>query len=64
MTKEEFLALASQKWEELSEKQEKMESFYDYEKNFDELWTDLGRQVLEGSLEGPFVNGSSKKKHI
>lgn len=64
MTKEEFLVLASQKWEELSENQEKMESFYDYEKNFDALWTDLGRQVLEGSLEGPSVNESSKKKHI
>lgn len=50
MTKEEFLALAGQKWEKIQAKKEGETSFYDYEKAFDELWTEFGRQTLEGSL--------------
>ena len=46
MTKDEFLAIATEKYEALQKLNEQT-SFYDYERGFDELWTDLGRQVLE-----------------
>lgn len=49
MTKEEFLTIASEKYEAL-EKLNEQTSFYDYEKSFDELWIDLGRQVLESNI--------------
>lgn len=49
MTKEEFLAIATEKYEALQKLNEKA-SFYDYERSFDELWTDLGRQVLESNI--------------
>jgi hypothetical protein len=49
MTKEEFLAIASEKYEAIGKLNEEP-SFYDYEKGFDELWTELGRQVLESNI--------------
>ena len=49
MTEEEFVALARSQWQALnSVKEEK--NFYDYEKKFDEVWTNLGQQVLEKSI--------------
>ena len=63
MTKEEFLALAEQKWEAIQKKQEGKPSFYDYEKSFDDLWTEFGRQTLEGSL-GKKGKDRRKKKSI
>jgi hypothetical protein len=59
MTKDEFLALASEKYESLRKLNEHP-SFYDYEKAFDELWTDLGRQVLESNI-GKVPNDHRKK---
>ncbi len=49
MTKAEYIALAEQKYQALQQLKNKP-TFYDYEKSFDELWQDLGRQVLEKSL--------------
>lgn len=49
MTKEEYLKLAAQKFEELK-KLEDSENLYDYEKSFDEIWRNLGKQVLNKSL--------------
>ena len=49
MTKEEFLALAEQQWEQFSELK-KEEDFYTYEKEFDRLWVEYGRQALERSI--------------
>lgn len=49
MTKAEYLALAEQKYQELQSLKSKP-TFYDYEKSFDEIWQDLGRQVLEKNL--------------
>lgn len=49
MTKDEFLALALEKYEALQKLNEQT-SFYDYERGFDELWTDLGRKVLETNI--------------
>lgn len=59
MTKEEYLALATEKFEELQSLKNK-ETFYEYEKKFDEIWTDLGRQVLERNLSD--VPGDRRKK--
>jgi hypothetical protein len=59
MTKEEYLALASEKYEAL-EKLNTNLNFYDYEKTFDELWTALGRSVLERNI-GKIPNDHRKK---
>ena len=49
LTKEEYLALAEAKYQDLQELRSKA-TFYDYEKSFVGLWQDLGRQVVEKSL--------------
>ncbi len=49
MTKEEYLKLAEKKWKELHELR-KAENFYDYEKEFDRIWVELGKEVLERSI--------------
>lgn len=49
MSKEEFLALAALKYEDLSKLNE-IKDFYTYEKGFDQIWTDLGKQVLEKNI--------------
>ena len=49
MTKDEFLAIAIEKYEDLKKLNDQA-SFYDYERGFDELWTELGRQVLEANI--------------
>jgi len=49
IAKNEFLKLAEAKYEEI-QKLEGTPSFYDYEKGFDEIWTELGRKVFEQSI--------------
>lgn len=49
MSKKDFLALAEQKYHDLQQLKEKP-TLYDYEKSFDEIWQELGRQVLEKNL--------------
>jgi hypothetical protein len=49
MTEAEFLALAKAKYDSLQTLKDSP-NFYDYEKSFDEIWTDLGRQVLEKNI--------------
>ena len=49
MSKEEYLALAEQKNKELQSLKMKP-TFYDYEQSFEQIWLDLGRQVLEKNL--------------
>jgi hypothetical protein len=48
-TKEEFLKLAETKYEEIA-KLKGTPSFYDYEKAFDEIWTEFGRKAFEQSI--------------
>jgi hypothetical protein len=60
MTEEEYLSLAKQKYQELQALKNK-KTFYDYEKTFDEIWTDLGRQVLEKNLSDVPVDRRKKK---
>lgn len=49
MTKEECMALAEAKYQELQDLKSKP-AFYDYEKSFVAIWQNLDRQVLEKSL--------------
>ena len=60
MTKDEYIALAAQKYEDLQQLKSKP-TFYDYEKSFDEIWQDLGRQVLEKSLSDVPADRRKKK---
>jgi hypothetical protein len=60
MTKDEYLSLAETKWKEL-EQLKTLGNFYDYEKRFSEIWVELGRAVLEGSIGEVPVDRRKKK---
>lgn len=60
MTKEEFLALAAKRYDEL-QALNKLDNFYDYEKEFVNIWRNLGREVLEKNL-GDVPQDKRKKK--
>lgn len=60
MTESEFVALALSKYEALNSLDNSAD-FYEHEKNFDQIWTDLGGQVLESSL-GEVPASARKKK--
>ena len=49
MNKEEFLKLAEAKYEEINALKE-APTFFDYERGFAEIWTELGRQVIQTEL--------------
>lgn len=59
MTKADYMALAEARFEQLTNL-EKQPDFYAYEKEFDTIWTELGRAVLEQSI-GPIPNDKRKK---
>jgi hypothetical protein len=59
-TEEEYVALARHKYSELKALRSKP-TFYDYEKSFEEIWLDLGRQVLEKSLSQVPTDRRKKK---
>ena len=56
------MAIAIQKYEALQKLNEQT-SFYDYERGFDELWTDLGRQVLEANIGKVPINHRKKTSY-
>jgi hypothetical protein len=60
MTKAEYLELASQEWETINALQSET-SFYEYEKTFDLIWTNLGQRVLERSISEPIKDRRKKK---
>jgi len=60
MTKEEFLLLAGERYDNL-QSLNKLDSFYDYEKEFVGLWQQFGKQVLEKNI-GTVPNDRRKKK--
>lgn len=49
MTREEFHQLAGKRYNKL-QSLNKINNFYDYEKEFEHIWKDLGRAVLESNL--------------
>ena len=59
MTKEEFLQLAEARYEALKGLK-RHDNFYDYEKEFDKIWVELGRDVLQQSLEEGTETGKKK----
>ncbi len=61
MTEEEYITLARQKYQDLQDLKSKP-TFYDYEKSFDEIWQDLGRQVLEKNLSDVPKDRRKKKR--
>jgi len=61
MTKEEYLALASEKYDELHALNQ-IDNFYDYEKEFEKIFHDLGRKVLEKNISELSAD-RRKKKH-
>ena len=62
MTKEEFLSLAGAKYSEL-EKLKEAKNFYEYEKRFDEIWTELWRVLLQASISKPPEDRRKKKRY-
>jgi hypothetical protein len=62
MTREEFLAAAAKRYDEL-QALNKLDNFYDYEKLFVKIWSDLGREVLEKNL-GALPSDKRKKKRL
>lgn len=62
MTKEEYLAIAAAKYDEL-QALNKIDNFYDYEKTFEKIWKDTGRAVLEKNISD-LPADSRKKKHL
>ncbi len=60
MTEDEYMALPRQKYQELHQLKTQP-TFYDYEKSFDQIWRDLGRQVLEKSLSQAPADRRKKK---
>ncbi|MDR1895509.1 MAG: hypothetical protein LBR10_01810 [Prevotellaceae bacterium] len=63
MTREEYLALAASRYDELEKLKEK-DNFYDYEKGFDEIWRDLGRQYMETRLNEKSTTSDRRKKNV
>ena len=59
MTKEAYLALAAAQYEELRSIGQEPD-FYTLEEKFDQLWTALGRSVLEQTV-GPVPANKQKK---
>ena len=60
MSKEEYMALAEQKYHDLQQLKSKP-TLYDYEKSFDEIWQELGRQVFEKNLSDVPADRRKKK---
>lgn len=61
MEKSEYLKLAEEKWKDL-EKLKEEKRFYEYEKRFEEIWLELGREVLQKSIGETGKDRRVKKK--
>ncbi|MEZ5591605.1 MAG: hypothetical protein R3F53_13180 [Gammaproteobacteria bacterium] len=59
MTKADFLARAEARYEALQKLNSDELSFYAYEEQFTQLWTELGREVMEENLG----TGTGRKKN-
>ena len=62
MTESTFIALAQKRYSEL-QALNKIDNFYDYEKEFESIWRELGREVLESNLSDVPAD-RRKKKHL
>ena len=62
MTKQEYLAIAAKRYEEL-QALNRIDNFYDYESEFVNIMKDLGKEVLEKNLSD-LPADKRKKKHL
>lgn len=62
MTEATFIALAQKRYAAL-QNLNKIDNFYDYEKEFESIWRELGRTVLEANLSELSAD-RRKKKHL
>ena len=62
MTKEEYLEIAAKRYDELNALN-KIDNFYDYEKEFIEIMKGLGQEVLEKNISS-LPADRRKKKHL
>ncbi len=62
MSKEEFMKKASETWDKLQETRSTTPDFFNYEKDFDELWVEYGRVTLEGTIGSKQTTDRRKKK--
>jgi hypothetical protein len=60
MNKEEFLKLAEKRWESINDLSQET-NFYDYESKFDQIWVDLGKEILEASISNKGQDRRKKK---
>lgn len=60
MTREEFLAIADKRYDEL-QALNKIDNFYDYEKDFADIMKELSKEVLEKNLSDVPVDRRKKK---
>jgi len=49
MTEQEFIAIAKKQFKLLENLKEE-DSFYEYEKRFDQIWVDFGKETLEKNI--------------
>jgi hypothetical protein len=61
MTREQFMELAQQRYAALEALNE-ITNFYEYEKEFDTIWRDLGKEILEKNLSEVPTNRRKKKR--
>lgn len=62
MTEAIFIELAKKRYEQL-QSLNRIDNFYDYEKEFESIWRDLGREVLEANISDVPAD-RRKKKHL
>ncbi len=61
MTREEFLAIADKRYDEL-QALNTIDNFYDYEKDFAGIMQELSKEVLEKNLSDVPANRRKKKR--
>ena len=61
LSEQEYVDLALTKYQELKKLQQ-AKNFYEYEKRFDEMWIELGKEVLERSISD--VPSDRRKKNF
>jgi hypothetical protein len=60
MTKQEYMALCESRYPEVAQLDE-IKDFYEYEKQFEKIMTELGRALLESNISEPGADRRKKK---
>jgi len=63
MTKEQLLTMVSERYDQL-QALNKINDFYDYEKEFEDIWKELGRSVLEHNIGESSADRRKKNKEV